>query len=335
MRAIVLDQPGSFRVADVPDPAPRLGEVIVKVECCGICGTDLHILDGEFPPTPYPITPGHEFAGQVVACGPGTGPGSGPALTEGDRVAVDPSLYCGWCPRCRSGRGNLCANWGAIGDTVAGAFAEYVAVPAVNVYRLPGHINGQHGAMAEPLACAVHVLRRLGSVVGESVVVVGAGTMGLLLLQLLLRAGAGPVAVVDRVGARLQVARTLGAAQAVVSAGDLDGSQFDVAVDATGVPAAIETALSLLDRGGRLLIFGVAPADAAIAVSPFRVYNDEITIVGSMAILRSFGQAVDLLAGGTIDPGPLLSAPLPLESFGAAIGNVRAGHGIKWHIAPS
>jgi 2-desacetyl-2-hydroxyethyl bacteriochlorophyllide A dehydrogenase len=335
MRAIVLDQPGSLRVAIVPDPAPGPGEVIVKVDCCGLCGTDLHILAGEFPPTPYPITPGHEFAGQIVACGPGIANGIINGLAEGDKVAVDPSLYCGWCRRCRAGRGNLCANWGAIGDTIDGAFAEFVTVPAVNVYRLPSHIDGQTGAMAEPLACAVHGLRRLGSVLGESVVVVGAGTMGLLLLQLLLRAGAGHVAVVDRVGARLDVARSLGAAQAVGDASDLDGARFEVAVDATGVPDAIESALGLLDRGGRLLIFGVAPAEAAIAVSPFRVYNDEITIVGSMAILRSFGQAVDLLAAGAVDPGPLLSAPLPLEGFGAAVSSIKAGQGIKWHIRPS
>ncbi len=331
MRAIVLDRPGSFRVAEVPDPAPRAGEVIVRVDACGICGTDLHILAGEFPPTPYPITPGHEFAGQIVAIGQDSTPG----LAEGDRVAVDPSLYCGWCRRCRAGRGNLCANWGAIGDTVSGAFAEYVAVPAANVYRLPDHVDGQRGAMAEPLACAVHGLRRLGAVMGESAVVVGAGPMGLLLLQLLVRAGSSSVAVVDKVGARLDAARNLGAARAVASAEELDGARFDVAVDATGVPAAIESALGLLDRGGRLLVFGVAPAEAGIAVSPFRVYNDEITIVGSMAILRSFGAAVDLLASRAIDPGPLLSPPLPLDDFGSAIAHVRAGHGIKWHIRPS
>jgi 2-desacetyl-2-hydroxyethyl bacteriochlorophyllide A dehydrogenase len=291
----------------------------------------LHIIDGEFPPTPYPITPGHEFAGQIVACGADIRPD----LAEGDRVAVDPSLYCGWCRRCRAGRDNLCENWAAIGDTKNGAFAEYVAVPAVNAHKLPGHIDGQHGAMAEPLACAVHGLRRLGPVIGEPVVVIGAGTMGLLLLQLLLRAGAGPVAVVDRITSRLDVARKLGAAQAVTSADDLDGARFNVAVDATGVPAAIESAIGLLDRGGKLLVFGVSPADAAVSVSPFRVYNDELTIVGSMAILRSFAQAVELLASGAIDPDPLLGEPLPLDRFAEAISQVRAGHGIKWHIRPS
>jgi len=330
MRALVLDHPGSFRVADVPDPEPGRGEIVVRVECCGICGTDLHILAGEFPPTPYPITPGHEFAGTVVA----RGPDIKPDLPLGARVAVDPSLYCGYCRRCRAGRDNLCENWAAIGDTVNGAFAEFVAVPAANAYRLPDHLDGQYGAMAEPLACAVHGMRRLGPVSGVPAVVVGAGTMGLLMLQLLVHDGAGPVAVVDRVNDRLEVARKLGAAQAVTDAAELGEARFEVAVDATGVPAAIEAAIGLLDRGGRMLVFGVSPAEAAIRVSPFRVYNDEITITGSMAILRSFGPAVDLLASGTVDPRPLLSEPLPLDGFGEAVNRVRSGQGIKWHIRP-
>ena len=330
MRALVLDHPGSFRVTEVPDPTPQATDIVVRVECCGICGTDLHILAGEFPPTPYPITPGHEFAGTVVARGADVRPD----LPIGARVAVDPSLYCGYCRKCRAGRDNLCENWAAIGDTVDGAFAEFVAVPAVNAYRLPDHLDAQYGAMVEPLACAVHGVRRLGPVFGDPVVVIGAGTMGLMMLQLLLHAGAGPVAVVDRVSERLEVARKLGAAQAVTDAGALDEARFGVAVDATGVPEAIETAIGLLDRGGRMLVFGVSPAEAAIRVSPFRVYNDEITITGSMAILRSFGQAVDLLASGAVDPRPLLGEPLPLERWGEAVDRVRSGQGIKWHIRP-
>jgi 2-desacetyl-2-hydroxyethyl bacteriochlorophyllide A dehydrogenase len=314
MRAIVLDRPGSFRVAEVPDPTPGEGQIVVKVDACGICGTDIHIMDGEFPPTPYPITPGHEFAGTVVA--------------------VAPSLYCGYCRRCRSGRGNLCENWAAIGDTVDGAFAEYVAVPAVNAHRLPEGIDGQLGAMVEPLACAVHGLRRLGPLFGDSVVLTGAGTMGLLLLQLLVHSGAGPVTVVDRVADRLEVARKLGAARVAGNLSDLDGERFEIAVDATGVPAVVDGVTGLLDRGGRLLIFGVSPAEASISLSPFRVYNDEITVTGSMAILRSFAPAVELIGSGAIDPRPLLSEPLPLDEFGEALHRVRTGQGIKWHVRP-
>ncbi|HEV2374004.1 MAG TPA: zinc-dependent alcohol dehydrogenase family protein [Streptosporangiaceae bacterium] len=330
MRAVVVERPGSFQVAEVPDPVPGHGEVIVKVDCCGICGTDLHILAGEFPPTPYPITPGHEFAGVVVARGPGVRPD----LPEGARVAVDPNMACRWCRQCRAGRENLCENYAAVGVTVSGAFAEYVAAPAVNAYRLPDYLDGQHGAMAEPLSCAVHGLRRLGPVLGDPVVLVGAGTMGLLLLQLLRLAGAGDIAVVDRVPERLDVAGKLGATQVVTDTGALAGARFSVAVDATGVPAAVEAALGLLDRGGRLLVFGVSPAEAAISVSPFRVYNDELTIVGSMAVLRSFGQAVDLLASGAVNARPLLAEPLPLERFSEAVARVREGQGVKWHIRP-
>ena len=336
MRAVVVEKPGHIKVTDVPEPSPGPGEILVKVSCCGICGTDLHIVDGEFPPTPYPITPGHEFAGEVAAIGPGPLSGKRGALgfEVGSLVAVDPSLFCGHCQPCRTGRGNLCQNWAAIGDTVDGAFAELVAVPAANVYRLPEGFDGQTGAMVEPLSCAVHGLDRLGSVVGLRVVLFGAGTMGLLLLQLLVTAGAAEVTVIDRVAARLVVASHLGALATATSADDLDGDRFDVAVDATGAPSAIEAAMGLLERGGRLLVFGVASAEAAVRMSPFRVYNDELTIIGSMAVLFSFDQAVDMLARGTVDVRPLLAEPLPLERFEDALRRARAGEGVKTHVRP-
>jgi threonine dehydrogenase-like Zn-dependent dehydrogenase len=188
--------------------------------------------------------------------------------------------------------------------------------------------------MVEPLACAVHGLRRLGPLFGDSVLLTGAGTMGLLLLQLLVHSGAGPVTVVDRVADRLAVARKLGAAHVAADLGELSDERFEIAVDATGVPAVVDGITGLLDRGGRLLVFGVSPAEASISLSPFRVYNDEITVTGSMAILRSFAPAVELIGGGVIDPRPLLSEPLPLAEFGEALHRVRTGQGIKWHIKP-
>jgi threonine dehydrogenase-like Zn-dependent dehydrogenase len=256
-------------------------------------------------------------------------------LSVGAKVAVDPSLYCGYCRRCRAGRGNLCENWNAIGDTLDGAFAEYVAVPAVNAHLLPDNVDGQLGAMVEPLACAVHGLRRLGPVFGDTVVLTGAGTMGLLLLQLLVHSGAGPVTVVDRVPERLEVARKFGAAHIVGDLKELADERFEIAVDATGVPAVVDGVAGLLDRGGRLLVFGVTPAEATLSLSPFRVYNDEITVTGSMAILRSFAPAVELIGSGALDPRPLLSPPLTLDQFGEALQRVRSGQGIKWHIRPS
>jgi threonine dehydrogenase-like Zn-dependent dehydrogenase len=249
-------------------------------------------------------------------------------------VAVDPSLFCGHCQACRGGRGNLCANWNAIGDTVNGAFAEYVAVPAVNAYRIPDGVDDVQGALIEPLSCAVHGLRRIGPVIGEDILLTGAGTMGLLLLQLLNMAGARSVSVVDRKAARLQAAKTLGAASVAEDVAALDRRMFGVAVDATGAPAAIEACFRSLGRGGRLLIFGVTSGDALVSLSPFRIYNDEITVLGSMAVLNSFGAAADLMAAGAIDTAPLLGPPFGLAEFADALASVRTGEGIKIQVAP-
>ncbi|NEE04278.1 zinc-dependent alcohol dehydrogenase family protein [Phytoactinopolyspora halotolerans] len=330
MRAVVISKPGSLSVEDVPEPVPGPGDVVVDVGACGICGTDLHIVDGEFPPSPYPLVPGHEFAGTVSAVGDAVTTG----IAVGDRVAVDPSLFCGHCRQCRRGRGNLCENWGATGDTVDGAFAERVAVPAATCYPLAAHLSFAEGALVEPVSCAVHGVRRLGVDVGERILVVGAGTMGLIMLQLLVAAGAR-VSVVDRVAGKLPMAERLGAAEVATSVDDLPRRAFDAAVDVTGAPPAIEDAFRSLDRGGRIEIFGVAAEDAMVRLSPFRIYNDEITVVGSMAVLHSYGAALDLVAERQVDLAPLVSHTLGLEDFEHALDLVRTGQTVKAQIVPA
>ncbi len=340
MRAVVINKPGDIKVDTVPDPMARPHELIIRVGACGICGTDIHIAAGEFPPTPYPIIPGHEFAGEIVAIGSDVPQGigtSGTRLTVGTRVAIDPSLFCGHCVFCRTGHGNLCLNWGALGDTVNGAFAEYVAVPAANAYVIPEHMSMREAALIEPISCAVHGIHRLAPRLGDTLLIVGAGTMGLILLQLALHAGIARVAVTDINAQRLARAAQLGAyrthhdLQALLAEEPLG---FDCVLDATGVAAAIEGAFSAVKRGGKLMIFGVAPQEARVSLSPFRIYNDEITVLGSMAVLHSFGAALELLGSGAIQTEALLTQALPLKDFPQALQAVRHGEGVKTQILP-
>jgi NADPH2:quinone reductase len=333
MRAAIIDKPGEVRVGTVEDPTPDAGQLVVRVGACGVCGTDLHIADGEFPPTPYPIVPGHEFAGEIAAVGPGV-----TDLREGMRVAVDPSLFCGHCEFCRRNRGNLCQNWGAIGDTVNGAFAEYVAVPAKNAYLLPDNVSLREAALIEPLSCAVHGIRRLAPQLGDTFLIVGAGTMGLLLMQLALRGGASRVAMLDLNARRLEVAEQLGATHTATDIGTLMEREplgFDCVIDATGVPRAIETAFGAVRRGGKFMIFGVAPGDASISLSPFKIYNDEITIVGTMALLLTFAHAIDMLQSGAVDAQAMLTHGLSLDEFPLALDTVRGGEGVKVQVLPN
>lgn len=329
MRAVVIDTPGNFSVRTVPDPTPAPGQVVVRVDAVGICGTDVHIVGGEFPPTPYPIVPGHEFAGSVVALG------SGADLRIGDTVAVDPSLFCGACHYCAIGRGNLCERWGAIGDTVDGAMAEYVAVPAANCHRLPETVSTTHGALVEPLSCAVHAFDVLPRALGSHYLLYGAGTMGLLMLQLARVAGAASVSVVDINTARLEVAHELGADATATTAAEFDRPQgWEVVIDCTGAIAAIEDGLGRVRRGGVFQQFGVAPGAATASISPFRIYNDEITIVGSMAVLHSFGRAVELMGKGVIDADTMITHGFGLPEFADALQTFRDGTGRKIQIRP-
>jgi len=331
MRAVVIEKPNSVSVSRIDDPAPNAGEAIIKVEACGICGTDIHVLHGEFAPTRYPIVPGHEFCGEVVAVAKDVR-----NVKVGDFVAVDPSLFCGHCRQCRAGRFNLCENWNAIGVVSAnGASAEFVAVPAANAFRLPSDMPRHWGALVEPLSCAVHGLDQVDLQVADTYLIYGAGTMGLLLAQLAKDSGAGQLDMVERNQKRHALATRLAADRIAVSADELDRPQgWDVVIDATGVVPAIEDGLKRVARGGTFLMFGVASADATATFSPFKVYNDEIKIIGSMAVLHSFERALTLLAKGVIDSEAMITNRFKLDEYSSAIDTFLAGSWLKVQVAP-
>lgn len=331
MRALVVSRPGRWSVEDVPIPKPGPGELLVATKSVGICGSDLHILAGEFPPTPYPITPGHEFAGVVADVGDDVR-----SVAVGERVAVDPSLFCGSCRFCLAGRGNLCSSWGAIGDTVAGAFAEYVIVPKSNAYVMSDSMDFSTGALVEPMSCVVHGLHRLSLRVGSDLLIVGAGTIGLSLLQVARRAGAARVDVVDTDSSRRKRATEFGANNAAESIDEIVGTRgygYEYVIEATGVPAAAQSALSALDRGGTFMIFGVAPDEGRISISPFQIYNEETTILGTMAVLNSFEPAMRLLEAGVVNSAAMVTHTFALEDFDSALHTMRERQGLKIQIS--
>jgi 2-desacetyl-2-hydroxyethyl bacteriochlorophyllide A dehydrogenase len=262
--------------------------------------------------------------------------GSGVAnVRVGDRVAVDPSLPCGHCAQCRRGRLNLCLTLGALGVTVAGGAAEFMAAPASLCVVLPEHVDINGATLIEPLSCAVHGFDVLGARLGSSVVIYGAGTMGLLMLELAKTMGAMSVHVVEPNDERCARAAAFGcdAAASSVAALDVD-PLFDVVIDATGNAAAISDGLQRVARGGTFLQFGVASPDTRVEIAPYRIYNEEITITGSMAVLNSFARAADLFASGLIDWTKFVTAQRPLAEYADALASFGRGEGVKTQVLP-
>ena len=328
MRAVVVSGPGNVSLVSVPDPVPDRDEVVVEVRGCGICGTDLHLVSGDLGTERFPLIPGHEPWGEVVACGSGVR-----NVEVGQIVAIDPSLHCGQCGPCRRGQGNMCENWGAIGGTKPGAWAQFVLAPAANAYVLPQGWPIEVAALIEPVACAVRGLQRLNPLPDQSAIVFGAGTMGLILAILLQERGVGPVTIVDTNASRRDLATRLTRAQ-VMTPEEAAHCRAPWVIEATGNPVAFESALASVARAGTFMVFGVASPHAMASISPYRVYADELTIVGSMAILRSFGPAVDAVARHAERLLPLLTHRVGLAEIDSGLQLAQEGTAVKVIVEP-
>ena len=316
MKAAVVAGPGTVLVRDVPDPRPGAGEVLIRVASAGVCGTDVHIAAGRHAQATLPLVPGHEIAGHVESLGEGVRD-----LTVGQAVAVDPVIACGMCHFCRRGLRNHCLRFGAIGVTRAGGFARSVVAPAANTYPT-GELPLDQAVFAEPLGCILWGLKRLDPPVASTALLFGAGPIGLLLLQGLLVRGVARVTVVDPVERRLAIARRLGAASTFMPGPELYESLrdaapfgFEVVAEATGDPAVVQGMFAYAAPGGKILIFGVSPEDARVAVSPHEVYAKDLSIIGSFSLAGTFAEALTLLASGRIKTAPLVSHRIPLDGL--------------------
>ena len=334
MKAAVLEALRTIRVRnDAPDPVAGPKDVIVKSRACGICGTDVHIFDGEFFPT-FPLVQGHELAGEIAAVGSEV-----TELRVGDKVMVDPTVTCEECHFCMIQRQNHCLAWNAVGVTRDGGFAEYVRVPAKNCYRFD-KVSFAEAAFTEPLACVVFGQDRARIDIGSEVLIYGAGPIGQLQLQASRHNGAAQVTVVDTVESKLAVATRHGAAHTVIADNALDEKLrkiarwgFDVVIDATGNPKAIQSALPHIKNGGRFLVFGVCSPDATIEIKPFDIYRRDIEIIGSFAIRRTYDRAFKLMENGVIKVKDLISESLPVDDLARGLELMKTGKaGMKLQV---
>jgi len=323
MRALVLSEYKHLDVRDVPEPAVGDADVLVRVRACGICGSDVHGYDGSSGRRIPPAIMGHEAAGVVERIGAAV-----QRVSPGDRVTFDSTVSCGRCDYCRAGRSNLCDQRKVLGVSCAdyrraGAFAELVAVPEHIVYRLPDEVPFEHAAMVEPVSVAVHAVAR-APMPARNAVVVGAGTIGLLVIQALRAAGVRRVIAVDVDESKLALARRLGAEVALNPTGvDLPSEVrrtteggADVALECVGATEPIKTAVASVRKGGSVVLVGnVSPG---IQLPLQAVVTGELTLLGTCASNGEYPRAIELLRTGAIDVRPLITLVAPLAE-GAAM----------------
>lgn len=340
MSALRLHAPGDLRLDEVPIPSPGVGEVLVKVHRCGICGTDLHIAKGHFPAPNLPLTLGHEFSGTVVALGDGVSD-----VGVGARVVVDINIACGHCYFCTRGQKLFCPSVAQLGVHRAGGLAEYVTAPATNLHFLPSELSLDTAAYVEPLACAIHGQDRIGIRSGDSVLVIGGGPMGLAHIALARMNGAANVIVSEPNATRRALAERLGADftidptnQGLAEAlKDLTGGVGpDVVIEAVGSVRTYESAIEVVRRGGKVLAYGAAAQDAVMSLKPFDVYSKELTIAGSYAgTYDTWPRAIALLAGKRFDPALIVDSIRPLSESVDALNELGTNPTLtKVHIQP-
>jgi L-iditol 2-dehydrogenase len=329
MLATRLTAQGQIDVQDVPLPDPGPGEVLVRVEAAGICGTDRHLFKGEFPCTP-PVTLGHEFSGIVVARGAGVD------IPEGTRITCDPNDWCGTCDMCRRGRVNLCPKNVATGIHRDGGFAEYAVFPARRAIRLPADLDPRFGAFAEPLACTLHGIDIGSPGPGERVTILGGGVIGLLALQLARLAGAETLLLTRHLDKR-SLASRLGATHTAASPEEalhLWPKGADLVMECAGVPETITGAGRLTASGGRIVVLGVLPQGLPVSVEPFDLLFREVQM--HFAFINPFtqGRAAELIANGQIAVEPLISREIPLTEAPDAIAKPARPGEVKVLVRP-
>ncbi|MBI1373048.1 MAG: alcohol dehydrogenase catalytic domain-containing protein [Phycisphaera sp.] len=332
MRAMLLTEYKRLEMTDFPEPDVGPGHVLVRVHACGICGSDIHGFDGSSGRRIPPLVMGHEAAGVVESVGEGV-----TKYQPGDRVTFDSMVSCGACHYCRRGQLNLCDSRRVLGVSCGeyrqhGCFAELVAVPQHIIYRVPDNLSLEHAAMVEPVSVAVHAVNRTPVTLGDTAVVVGAGMIGLLVVQALRAAGCTRVIAVDLDDRKLGMAKSLGAEAGLnpkkcdVLAEVLamtDGRGADVALECVGATEPIKTAIACVRKGGAVTLVGNLAPTIDLPLQP--VVTREITLIGTCGSNGEYPQCIDLMSRGLIDVSPLITKIAPLDEGPALFDRLYAG----------
>ena len=337
MKALVLTAPSQLEFTDFPKPIPADDEVLLRIHACGICGSDIHGWDGSTGRRRPPLIMGHEAAGEIVAVGPRV-----ERWRLGDRVTFDSTISCGACPYCARGEVNLCDHRRVVGVAPVeyrqhGAFAQFLAVPARILYALPNGLTYQQAAMVEPVSIAIHAVQRVRLAPNATAVVVGAGMIGLFVIQALRWAGASRIIAVDLADNRLALARELGATDTLRS--DLmevpaevarltGGNGADVALEVVGVSATLNLAIASVRRGGSVVLVGNLAAKTDFPLQA--VVTRELTLHGTCGSAGEYPLCLDLIARGVIRVEPMISAVAPLVDGAAWFEKLSAKDGAKF-----
>ncbi|MBL8592904.1 MAG: iditol 2-dehydrogenase [Kaistia sp. SCN 65-12] len=334
MRAVRLHAPERLIVEEVPRPVPGPHDLLVRVEACGICGSDRHMFRGEFP-TAKPVTLGHEFSGIVEEAGEAV-----EGFRIGTRVTGDPNISCGRCDDCVGGRPNLCAGLSAIGVHRDGGFAEFVLVPAGQAVALPPGLDPLHGAFCEPVSCCLHAIDVARIAPGASVVILGGGVIGLLMVELALLAGAGTVVLSTRQEPRRALARELGAHHVVDAGADPVAAIHailprgaDVVFECAGVGETVRQSIAVARRGGTVVLFGVVPDGEQVLLAPFELLTKELRLESAWLNPLTHPRAAELIAVGALSLDRLITRSIGLDEVPAAIAGAPAFGEIKLVMA--
>ena len=328
MKAVVYESAKNFTIKEIPTPEPKAGEVLVKIELAGVCGTDLHIHEGDFL-AEFPLIPGHEMVGIVSALGAGVN-----QFKVGERVTVNPVVSCGDCEFCREGKPILCHNRKGLGTNWPGSFAEYMIATEDLVFKVR-NLSPDVAVFAEPAACAMHGAQMLGIKPGSSALIFGAGPTGQLLAQLMATSGAASVTVAGSTQFKLDLAKKLGADKTYLmdrnnvakTKDDLlkaSPSGYDIVVEATGSMQVAEICVPLTRSGGTFMVYGVAEPDETFKINAFDVFHREIRIQGSFAEIDTFPATLAALESGRLKTDGLITHRFSIDEYGKALEALRS-----------